>query len=66
MNNKEAKIMLRSYIYNEIKNATSYSELFDIQNKIVRAEHFGHLDSRSADVLLERCEKRFKDVYLIF
>ena len=58
--------MLRSYIYSEIKNAYTYSELFDIQKKIIRAEHFGHIDTRSADILLNRCEKRFNDVYLIF
>lgn len=58
--------MLRSYIYNEIKNAYTFSELFDIKNKIIRAEHFGHLDTKSADILLKRLEKRFNDVYLIF
>jgi hypothetical protein len=62
----EVLTMLRSYIYNEIKNAYTFSELFDIKNKIIRAEHFGHLDSKSADMLLIRCEKRFDDVYLIF
>lgn len=58
--------MLRSYIYNEIKNAYTFSGLLDIKNKIIRAEHFGHLDTKSADILLERCEKRFNEVELIF
>ena len=58
--------MLRSYIYNEIKNAYTFSELSEIKDNIAWLERLGDLDSRSADVLLERCEKRFKDVYLIF
>lgn len=50
--------MLRQYIYNEIKNAT-HSELTEIQKKIVRAENFGHIDSKSVDTLLTHCKKRF-------
>lgn len=50
--------MIRAYIYKEIKNAVSYSELFDIQKKIIRAEHFGNLDTKSADFLLEKCAKK--------
>lgn len=50
--------MLKQYIYNEIKNATR-SELTEIQKKIVRAENFGHIDSKSADALLTYCKKHF-------
>ena len=52
--------MIRSYIYNEIKNACTFKELFDIKNKIIRAEHCGHLDSKSVDILLMCCEKQLR------
>ena len=60
--------MLRSYIYNEIKNAYTYSQLFDIREKIIRAERWGHLDTKSADFLLKRCNNRIddEDIVLIF
>ncbi len=51
--------MIRSYIYKEIKNACTFKELLNIRDKIIRAEHFGHLDSKSVDILLMCCEKRF-------
>jgi len=51
--------VIRSYIYKEIKNACTFKELLGIKNKIIRAEHFGHLDSKSVDILLMCCEKRF-------
>ena len=50
--------MLRSYIYNEIKSAYTYSELFAIQTKIIRAENFGHLDTKSTDILLKKIGNR--------
>lgn len=52
--------MIRSYIYNEIKNACTFKELCGIRDKIIRAEHFGHLDSKSVDILLECCEKQLR------
>lgn len=52
--------MIRSYIYNEIKNADTFKELSDIRNKIIRAEHFGHLDSKSVDILLMCCENQLR------
>ena len=54
--------MIRHYIYNEIKNACTFKELLGIKNKIIRAEHFGHLDFKSADILLMCCEKQLRGV----
>lgn len=54
--------MLKDNIYNEIEKANTYTELIEIKSKIIRAEHFGHLDAKSADVLLEFCAKRLKEV----
>lgn len=54
--------MIRAYIYNEIKKAANSSVLFSIQQKIIRAEHFGNLDTKSADLLLQKSEKQLNDI----
>lgn len=57
-------LMLKDNIYNEIEKANTCTELIEIKNKIIRAEHFGHLDAKSADILLEFCAKRLYDKLL--